>query len=244
METVSAESKTDFESHRSIDHCTPAKAPADSGEPVTGEACAAAASKVPPAPSRGEGPVTLAELVRGIAAELNGRPHVPLEKRSVIQDLMARYDPSSGDWKRFEMYDKFKYTRNLVATDHKTFTLLLLCWNKAQTSPIHDHPCDGCWMRVVKGAVQETQFQRDESTETLVQVDSRVAHEGQVAFIHDSIALHKVANPSSEETACTLHLYAPPFRRCKLWTDPSDATKVMEPVITHYSENGRKVEYC
>lgn len=132
-------------------------------------------------------------------------------------------------------------------------------------------------MRVVKGAVRETQYRREEETQSLTEIACSVANEGQVAFIHgtqprrrrlgrhrtpplgsgclralrrltpptaDSIALHKVANPSEEETACTLHLYAPPFRRCKLWTDPSDATKVLEPVITHYSEHGRKVEYC
>lgn len=29
-------------------------------------------------------------------------------------------------------------------TIHKTFTLLLLCWNPGKESPIHDHPCDGC----------------------------------------------------------------------------------------------------
>lgn len=132
MESAPCESKFDVAARRDADVAIHPKAAAGEGEAVMGEASAAVALKMPATPPRGAGPVNLAELVRGIAAELNGRPHVPLEKRSVIQDLMERYDPSSGDWKRFEMYDRFKYTRNLVATDHKTFTLLLLCWNTSQ----------------------------------------------------------------------------------------------------------------
>ena len=47
------------------------------------------------------------------------------------------------------------YTRNLIHTDHSSYTLLLLCWNPGQSSPIHNHPCDACWMKVLQGAVQE-----------------------------------------------------------------------------------------
>ena len=38
------------------------------------------------------------------------------------------------------MFDASKnYTRNLIATDDETFTLMLLCWNADKESPIHDH---------------------------------------------------------------------------------------------------------
>jgi hypothetical protein len=47
--------------------------------------------------------------------------------------------------------------RNLIATDNETFTLMLLCWTPGKESPIHDHPCEGCWMRVVQGCVREVQ---------------------------------------------------------------------------------------
>ena len=53
------------------------------------------------------------------------------------------------------------YTRNLVATDDETYDLLLLCWNPGKQSPIHDHPCDGCRVRVCKGNVEETRYSVD-----------------------------------------------------------------------------------
>lgn len=62
---------------------------------------------------------------------------------------------------RFAHVDPSKnYTRNLVATDDKHYTLLLLCWNPGKESPVHDHPCDGCWMDVIQGSIQECRYEK------------------------------------------------------------------------------------
>mmetsp|Transcript_9474 Transcript_9474/g.13863 ORF Transcript_9474/g.13863 Transcript_9474/m.13863 type:complete len:88 (-) Transcript_9474:449-712(-) len=67
-----------------------------------------------------------------------------------------------------EHWDASKsYTRNLVSSDGKRYTLLLLCWNAGRESPIHDHPCDGCWMRVCRGSVNECRYERDACTDSL-----------------------------------------------------------------------------
>lgn len=53
---------------------------------------------------------------------------------------------------KYAFWDPSKlYTRNLVATDGKNYTVLLLCWNPGRESPIHDHPCEGCWVKTVSG---------------------------------------------------------------------------------------------
>ena len=166
------------------------------------------------------------------------------------------------------------YTRNLIATDDETFTLLLLCWNPGCESKIHDHPCDGCWLQVLKGEVNECRYKypsQDTSTvmgnEEMGEITTRangsdhlrcVADEtfveGQVAFIKDSIGLHKVGNPSTVTPAVTLHLYSPPFKNCRVWVvDDQDSEKSSSNVTnkcskvnvsttscaTHYSEYGR-----
>ena len=66
------------------------------------------------------------------------------------------------------------YTRNLIATDNKTYTLLLLCWNPNHSSPIHDHPCDGCWMKVVQGNIREQRYTEDTDSDLLMCVSDRV----------------------------------------------------------------------
>jgi predicted metal-dependent enzyme (double-stranded beta helix superfamily) len=68
----------------------------------------------------------------------------------------------------YAFFDPLKpYTRNLVATDNKTFTLLLLCWTPGKESPIHDHPCDGCWVQVLEGSAIESRYVKDSATDEL-----------------------------------------------------------------------------
>ena len=58
-----------------------------------------------------------------------------------VSELFGRLDLGSGEWRKYALFDSSKhYTRNLIATDDETFTLLLLCWNPGKESPIHDHP--------------------------------------------------------------------------------------------------------
>lgn len=92
-----------------------------------------------------------------------------------ISALYQRLDLNREDWERYALFEpSTKYTRNLVATDNETFTLILMCWNSGKESPIHNHPCDGCWMRVCEGSVQETRYVQEVSTDTLDCVSDNV----------------------------------------------------------------------
>jgi cysteine dioxygenase len=170
---------------------------------------------------------------------------------------------------RYTHFDDSKhYTRNLVATDNTHYTLLLLCWNPGKSSPIHDHPCDGCWMQVLEGQVRECRYERttdgvlscfsDETFYgtsftcwgTLVLMSMRTfrSHthchgfhlfffaEGQQLYINDTLGYHKVENPSLSQPAITLHLYCPPFDKCRIWMDPS--RKSSNSKMTYHSQYG------
>ena len=104
------------------------------------------------ADSRG---VDLAELVHSLPPILRRQKenaHKSLHARVVqrelrgsvddpVSELFGRLDLGLGEWKKYALFDSSKnYTRNLIATDDETFTLLLRCWNPGKESPIHDHP--------------------------------------------------------------------------------------------------------
>ena len=57
------------------------------------------------------------------------------------------------------------------------------------------------------------------------------------------MGLHRVGASASCERACTLHLYAPPFDSCRVWLDASKPDRVLNPVVTFYSEYGEIVDY-
>lgn len=100
-----------------------------------------------------------------------------IEKRKKVIDLLERTEINQVDYAPFRYVDGKKlYTRNLVM-ECDLFTIICLVWNPDKESPIHDHPCDGCWVRVLEGNVQETVFDST-SSGVLEQVSDSTYKEG------------------------------------------------------------------
>ncbi len=101
-----------------------------------------------PKPAGGRPTITLAEFVDALPQILRRQKEQPGEflQRGTEDDpvniLFRRLDLSREDvWRKYALFEPMKnYTRNLIATDDETYTLLLLCWNPGKESPIHDHP--------------------------------------------------------------------------------------------------------
>jgi len=135
-----------------------------------------------------------------------------------ITKLLQRVDLITTETNKYTFFDFEKpYTRNLVASDGKNYSLLMLCWNPGKESKIHDHPCDGCFIKTIRGCIKETTYTTNIKTNEIKQKHVRFFSEGQVSYMHDSIGLHKIGNPSHDLGAVTLHLYTPPYGSCKVW---------------------------
>jgi cysteine dioxygenase len=122
---------------------------------------------------------------------------------------------------------------------------MLLCWNPGRESPIHNHPCNGCWLKVLQGSIKETRYVENDDVSgdgngPLRCISDHDHEVGQIAFIEDSMGYHKVGNPSNVEPAVTLHLYCPPFDRCKVWMG-ADARPFSSCVMTYHSAFGIKI---
>lgn len=80
---------------------------------------------------------------------LNFDTNIRGTKLDPVNQLFGRLDLHDEELKKYAMFDSMKnYTRNLIATDDETFTLLLLCWNADKESPIHDHVSNYQYHRV------------------------------------------------------------------------------------------------
>jgi hypothetical protein len=97
-----------------------------------------------------------------------------------------------------------------VATDGESYTLLALVWTPARASHVHDHPCDGCWMRVLRGEVRECRYrpvlgegEDGKAVPHLECFQDEVYREDEqaVVFIEDCLGYHKVENPSPTQPA-------------------------------------------
>jgi predicted metal-dependent enzyme (double-stranded beta helix superfamily) len=107
------------------------------------------------------------------------------------------------------------YTRNMVYTDNEHFTLILMVWNPNKESKIHDHPCDGCFVKTLsKHGVRESRYIMEDNTMKF-QFDT-VTTEGEINYMDNYLGYHKIGCASNDEVAVTLHLYTPPFKTCKV----------------------------
>ena len=132
-----------------------------------------------------------------------------LDKRKAVIKAQSEIEISPDDYEKFTYADPNKrYTRNQIM-ENEHFTLICLVWNAGKESPIHDHPCDGCWVRVLEGHVRETLYEQDADGQLSV-TDDGFYSVGDVTWMHDIKGYHKIGNPTSER-AVTLHVYAPPY---------------------------------
>lgn len=107
------------------------------------------------------------------------------------------------------------YSRTLL---HRAagFEILLLHWDRASKSAIHDHGGAHCWFAVAAGTMGVDNFVRCDSGATPGY--ARVEFEGRellapqaIDFRQDDMHLHRCF--TTEEPAVTLHVYAHPIDR-------------------------------
>lgn len=185
------------------------------------------------------------------------------ECRSVadeLTELMSSFELKPENWTKFVHFDKFKYTRNLIANGKDSrFGLMILAWGPGQQSPIHNHNGSHCIMRILQGTLTEKLYTRsldeaamesDVSFSETISPDESEFYEktretelksGQTAYIHDKIGWHRVSNSSTEHSAVSLHLYAPPIERCKTYCDVEGKVRA-QAACPYFSINGEIVK--
>ncbi len=134
---------------------------------------------------------------------------------SQLTCLLKSHPLRESDWQPYALFDGGRYTRNLIALgEDERFGLMVLAWGPGQASPIHDHAESHCVMKILQGHLKESLFRKTEGKLALCK--ETVLGEGEVAYIHDRIGWHRVANCTGDgKGAVSLHLYAPPIEKCR-----------------------------
>mmetsp|Transcript_127985 Transcript_127985/g.190673 ORF Transcript_127985/g.190673 Transcript_127985/m.190673 type:complete len:799 (-) Transcript_127985:48-2444(-) len=149
-----------------------------------------------------------------------------------IKDLLSCMNFNPKEWTQYAKFAKGRYTRNLIAYDEK-FTILLLCWEKGQKSPIHDHSGSNCWVKVLDGEVEESLYDLAEDGLTTTLRSCRKFQPGAIAYINDSYGVHKMGNANEDRVAISLHVYSPAYHECFIF-DENEATKKKVCISTAY----------
>jgi cysteine dioxygenase len=120
-------------------------------------------------------------------------------------------------------WDRQHYTRNLI---DKTplYELIAICWEVGQSSSVHNHRDQNCWMAVPIGRLlvenYRIVFQQIEEgrceLETADTVEMNPAHPCAVDPLEP---VHRVLNPREfNQRAVSLHVYSRPFDSCVVYS--------------------------
>ncbi|KAJ6641342.1 Cysteine dioxygenase type 1 [Pseudolycoriella hygida] len=178
-----------------------------------------------------------------------------------VNHLMLSYKSNPAEWKKFAKFDRYRYTRNLVDAGNGKFNLMILCWGEGHGSAIHDHADSHCFMKILRGELQEVRYawptngatteqlptgdigSNDEHMteydgEELQEISRSTVETDSVCYINDTLGLHRVENPSHSESAVSLHLYCPPFNACSIFNKKTGKRTSCN--VTFWSKFGEK----
>jgi cysteine dioxygenase len=117
----------------------------------------------------------------------------------------------SNDWRDLVIYNDTVYNRILIHSEEK-FEIILICWKKGQRSKIHDHPENGCILKVLSGELRETRYKFINSN--LTEMSNGIIYTGGISYIKGSTGLHDI---EALEDSVSLHIYSPPSYIAKIY---------------------------
>jgi cysteine dioxygenase len=126
-----------------------------------------------------------------------------------VGDILKEYNDE--DWKIYVKTDNNRYCRNKIY-ENENFEIFIISWNKNQNAPIHDHSCNGCWLKVLQGELIENIY----DSESLSLYKSSSIKKNDISFMKNNIGYHSITN-NSDETAVTIHIYNPPNHKTKFF---------------------------
>ncbi|MFT4736398.1 MAG: cysteine dioxygenase [Cyclobacteriaceae bacterium] len=138
------------------------------------------------------------------------------EDSTKYTEIIKKIDLPSSAFEPFCSWSGESYTRNCIVENEK-FELILICWEKGQNTPIHDHAGEECWVKIIQGEFKETIYKVD-AAGTVDTVKSSISKVGDCSYMVDFMGCHRLENTHNQKSM-SLHLYAKPIRSCRLFNE-------------------------
>lgn len=119
-----------------------------------------------------------------------------------LKYLLEQYN--GNDWKNYLSFSEEKYTRNKVYTNGD-IDILVICWNNNQQSGIHDHPENGCLLRMLQGSIKEEVYIKQDDKYTYSKTN--YLEHNKVSYKEGNCCIHNIMN--GNQLSVSLHIYSP-----------------------------------
>ena len=123
-------------------------------------------------------------------------------------EIMEKYN--GNEWKDYLLsimpIDKTSY-KKIAIDKNDIFEVYLIFWFYDAVSPIHDHPNEGCIMKIIEGELIEDTYQNNgDYSSTFIQ--RNILNKNLIANRFGNEILHQIFNKT--ELTVSLHVYFPP----------------------------------
>jgi len=92
--------------------------------------------------------------------------------------------------------------------------MIIICWNSNQSSKIHDHPDNGCLLKVLQGSLTEYNYKFNDNDLQIKNCNKLNVND--IGYQEGSTGLHKICNENNNKVI-SLHIYSPPNYKCKIY---------------------------
>lgn len=165
------------------------------------------------------------------------------QKAQMIEALQS-YRANPVDFQQHVRFSSRGYTKNLVMdvkgkrSSHSTgenviANVIVMCWAPRQLSAFHGHEGSRCFVKVLQGQLLEER-QPHPKHEPNGGPDCRksiLLSKNDVVYIDDQLGCHRVTNCAPNEPAITLHVYVPPYRKCRIFHLDGENTQPFDRVL-------------
>lgn len=138
---------------------------------------------------------------------------------NAVDDYFQEFQIPTDEYLPYMFFREDTYGRNLVAKN-ANYELIVLTWLPQQRTRIHNHAGQRCWMGVTVGtlSVKNYEMPKTDACELVSLGSVETCCEGNSVYVDDHIAVHSITN-ASRKPAVSVHLYAGPIPRCKIYNE-------------------------
>jgi cysteine dioxygenase len=139
-----------------------------------------------------------------------------------VQEYVLNHAVRPETLEKYLFFSKGNYTRNLIFKN-EVFECMAICWEIGQSSRVHNHRDQNCWMSAPIGRLRIQNFRVDDrdalqGTCRLVPTDIYDMDSVHPAYVNPLEPVHQVLNlPEFNQRAVSIHIYSRPFDNCEVY---------------------------
>lgn len=139
-----------------------------------------------------------------------------------VQDYIIRHAVLPESLEKYCFFSKGNYTRNLIFKND-LFECMTVCWEIGQSSRIHNHRDQNCWMSAPIGRLRIQNFRVENKnaargTCRIVPTEIYDMDATNPVHVNPLEPVHEVLNlPEFNQRAVSVHIYSKPFDSCEVY---------------------------